>query len=308
MTPHAGCHRGHADALGRNLTRGCAAVVASPTGPRHDRGVNDSIVPPAEERLTDGWEADTPNSDTLVRMAAHVQASWPTAVATAVGRPCRATERWAGGFIADRGALSNPMVLLQPPADPSIVIGEIGALVPSTSPYFLLSPWPTPDLTQYGLALLGHPPLMVRFPSPHHVPLRPGVEVREVEDTAELAVAERVLVQGYPMPDLEPFAPGDLLGPPILDGATRIWLAYVDGRPSAIAACHRHAGATLVEYVATLPEARGRGAGTAVTWAATLAHPTDPSVLVASDEGRPVYEAMNYVAIERWTAWLRPAR
>ena len=109
------------------------------------------------------------------------------------------------------------------------------------------------------------------------------------------------------MPDLEPLTPGDLLGPPILDGRTRIWLAYVDGRPSAVAACHHHAGATLVEFVATLPAARGRGAGAAVTWAATLANEAHPAVLVASDEGRPIYESMGYVAIERWTAWLRPA-
>jgi hypothetical protein len=43
-----------------------------------------------------------------------------------------------------------------------------------------------------------------------------------------------------------------------------------------------------------------------VTWAATLADPARPAMLVASDDGRPVYEAMGYVAIERWAAWLRP--
>jgi hypothetical protein len=29
-------------------------------------------------------------------------------------------------------------------------------------------------------------------------------------------------------------------------------------------------------------------------------------VLIASDEGRPVYERLGYVAVERWTVWLRP--
>lgn len=282
-------------------------VVAPPTASGDDGRVSDSIVPPAGEHLTDGWEADTPDSDTLVRMAAHVQASWPTAVARAAGRPWQATERWAGGFLADRGALSNPMVLLQPPDDPSAVLGEMAALVPPTSPYLLLSPWLAPDLSPHGLVLVGHPPLMVRFPSAHAIPSPHGVEVREVGGATELAVAERVLVEGYPMPELEPLTPGDLLAPPILDGRTRIWVGYVDGRPCAVAAGHHHGGVTLVEYVATLPAARGRGAGAAVTWAATLAHPTDPAILLASDEGRPVYEAMGYVAIERWTAWLRPS-
>jgi GNAT superfamily N-acetyltransferase len=117
-----------------------------------------------------------------------------------------------------------------------------------------------------------------------------------------------VLVEGYPMPELEPLRPGNLLGSGILAAATRIWLGWVDGEPVAVAAAHRHAGATLVEYVATMPQARGRGAGAAVTWAATLAHPEEPAVLIASDDGRPLYERMGYLAIERWTAWLRLAR
>ena len=67
-------------------------------------------------------------------------------------------------------------------------------------------------------------------------------------------------------------------------------------------------GAVLVEYVAALATARGRGAGAAATWAATLCVPDLPAVLIASDDGRPLYEAMGYVAIERWTAWVRPSR
>ena len=47
--------------------------------------------------------------------------------------------------------------------------------------------------------------------------------------------------------------------------------------------------------------------GAAVTWAATSADPDVPAVLVASDDGRPTYERMSDAALERWTAWLRPA-
>jgi GNAT superfamily N-acetyltransferase len=202
--------------------------------------------------------------------------------------------------------LSNAVVLLRPPTDVGALLAEVAELIPPGSPYYLLSRWQEPDLTPHGLVLLGYPPLMVRFPSPHEVPARRGVEVLEVADPHELAIAERLLVEGYPMPDLEPLSPGDLLGPAILSPATKVWLARVDGAPAAVAAAHLHAGVTLVEYVATLPAARGRGAGSAVTWAATLADPTRPAMLVASDDGRPVYEAMGYVAIERWAAWLRP--
>lgn len=268
--------------------------------------VTESIVPPEGERLVHGWEPDVPVDDTLVRQAALVHASWPVEVARALGRPSHRSDAWAGGKIGDRGALTNPVVLLQPGLDAATLVAEIDELIQPPTPYFLLSPWMVPDMAPHGLELLGHPPLMVRFPAP---PPRgattSSADVREVVTAADLEVAERVLVEGYPMPELQPFSPGGLLAPGVLDGPTRFWVGYVDGRPAAVAAAHPHAGVTLVEYVATLPLARGRGVGSAVTWAATLSSPKAPAVLVASDDGRPVYERMGFVAIERWTAWLR---
>jgi hypothetical protein len=171
------------------------------------------MVPPEGEHLTTGWEADLPPEDTLVRQAVLVHASWPVAVAGAAGRPRRSAARWAGGWIGDRGALTNPVILTQPMTRAEDVLEEINALFPPDVPYLLLNPWPTPDLGEHGLTLIGHPPLMVRFPGPPP-PLRrwPG-EVREIRDPTELTVAERVLVEGYPMPELDPLTPGDLLGP-----------------------------------------------------------------------------------------------
>ena len=266
------------------------------------------MVPPEGEQLTTGWEPDLPPEDTLVRQAVLVHASWPVAVAGAAGRPRRSAARWAGGWIGDRGALTNPVILTQPMMRAGDALEEINALFPLDVPYLLLSPWPTPDLREFGFALIGHPPLMVRFPGLPAPPRWWPGEVREIRDPTELTVAERVLVEGYPMPELDPLTPGDLLGPTLLQTATRIWLAWLDGAPVAVAAAHSAAGVTLVEYVATLPAARGRGAGAAVTWAATVADPDRPTVLIASDDGRPVYARMGYLAVERWTAWLRPAR
>ncbi|HZJ04245.1 MAG TPA: hypothetical protein VFD59_02090 [Nocardioidaceae bacterium] len=191
-------------------------------------------------------------------------------VARAAGRPWRSEAGWAGAWIGDRGALTNPVILVQPMSDPTVVLDEVDELFAPHVPYFLISPWPTPDLRSHGLELLGHPPLMVRFPAVRHVPTWPGVEVQEVRNADELAIAERILVEGYPMPDIEPLTAGGLLGPSILQASIRVWIGSVDGRPASVAAAHLHAGATLVEYVAALTTARGRGAGAAVTWAATL--------------------------------------
>jgi GNAT superfamily N-acetyltransferase len=267
-----------------------------------------SSIPPADEHLTTGWEHDLPAEDTLVRQAVLVHASWPVHIARGTGRPWHSTPEWAGGWIGDRGALTNWVVPTQPLTDPAGLLSQVDELFPAHIPYALIAAWPTSDLRQHGLVLLGHPPLMVRWPGPRPAPTTQRVEVREVGDAAELAVAERVLVDGYPMPELQPLTPGDLLGPAILDDRTRVWLARVDGGPAAMAAAHLHAGVTMVEYVAALPRARGRGAGSVVTWAATLADPDRPAVLLASDDGRPVYERMGYRAVERWTLWLRPGR
>ena len=201
--------------------------------------MTESILPDEGEHLTDGWEPEVRADDTLKRRAVLVHASWPVAVADALGRPLRRTDRWAGALLGASGALVNPVILTQPvpEEEAGTLVAETAELIPPGTPYFLLSPWLTPDLTRHGLVLIGHTPLMIRFPAPQ------------------------------PRPD----------------------------------------PAVLVEYVAALPAARGKGAGAAVTWAATLADPSLPAVLVASDDGRPAYERMGCLHLERWTAWVRPA-
>lgn len=269
--------------------------------------MTESVLPQAGEHLTNGWEPDTAADDTLKRRAVLVQASWPIAVASALDAPARRTDRWAGALIGDSGELTNPVILTQPVHESAAgsLVAEIADLIPAGTPYFLLNPWLGPDLAPHGLALLGYPPLMVRFPAPRPSRDPEGIHVAEVHDADGLALAEQVLITGYPLPGS---APGSVLRPGLLDGTTRVWLGYADGEAVSVAAAHQAAGATLVEYVAALPAARGRGAGAAVTWAATLADPDVPAVLVASDDGRPTYERMGYLALERWSAWLRPAR
>jgi hypothetical protein len=266
--------------------------------------MTDSIVPDPGEHLTTGWEPDAPVDDTLKRRAVFVHASWPLAVAAATARPSRRTDRWSGAWIGDSGALTNPVFLTAPLSadDAADVVAEIGDLIPPHVPYFLASPWQHPDLRPHGLELLGYPPLMVRLPAPAPDTSRPAVTVTEASTAEHLAQAERVLIEGYPMPGAPP---GSIFGADLLGGPTRVWLGTVDGEPASVAAAHVAAGAVLVEYVAALPTARGRGAGAAVTWAATLSEPDLPAVLISSDDGRPTYERMGYLALERWTAWLR---
>ena len=51
--------------------------------------------------------------------------------------------------------------------------------------------------------------------------------------------------------------------------------------------------------------ASGSSETAALTWRATLADPTLPSLLIATEEGRPVYEHMGYTSLFRFTLWSR---
>jgi hypothetical protein len=267
-----------------------------------------SLAADDDEVLTTGWEPDVPASDSIVRAAVLVHGSWAVTLARAMGRPWHDEAGWAAGQTTDRVALANWVVLKQPLLDVSAVVADAGSVMPDTAPYVLLSPWPTGDLRPLGLLPVGHPPLMYRPATPDAtIDVSADLHVTWITEVADLVEAERVLVDGYPVPELQPFQPGTLYDPSILEEAsTRIALGRLDGEPVATAAVHVANGLNLVESVAVMPQARGRGAGRAVTAAVTAAIADQPSVLIASDDGQPVYERLGYLRIERWTIWLRP--
>lgn len=255
--------------------------------------------------MTD-WDPRRPADDTIVRQAYLATASWPVEIAKQAGRPWHEGEQWAGAWLGDHGTLTNPVVLVRPLEEPAKLIEELDRFFPPGVPYVVVSPWPTTDLAVYGLSLLGHFPLMARSPAPEPAGRRLGVSVREVSGTDELLAAERLFATAYPEPGLLPLLRDDDAEITVMRDPLRVWLAYLDDEPVAVAAAHVAAGVQLVLDVATLPEARGHGAGTAVSWAATRCEPGLPAVLGASDAGRPIYAGMGYVPITRWASWLRP--
>jgi len=94
------------------------------------------------------------------------------------------------------------------------------------------------------------------------------------------------------------------LYPPAMldDSRVRAFLGSVDGSAVATSVAIR-TGATLGVYsIGTVPEARGRGYGSALTW--HLMRDADPgwevAVLQASEMGRPVYERMGFQLVREF--------
>jgi GNAT superfamily N-acetyltransferase len=227
--------------------------------------------------------------------------------ARAVGRPCSRDDGLVAAWIGDRGMFTNGAIVLTPQEEWDGLLDRVAAVIPPGTTATLISPYATPDLSDRGWTLIGHPPLMARMPGAAHAPAVPAeLRIHEVVDRDGLEVFERTLIEGYPMPDMLPYEWGRFYDEPVLGGPTRLWVGYVDGEPVATAAVHVAAGVNNVEMIATAQSARGRGYGAAVTWAATTADPALPAILIASDLGRPVYERLGYTALTRWTMWLRP--
>lgn len=258
--------------------------------------------------LQTGWEPGAPADDTVTRQAllAHIARAELSARAT--------TGRWeVGGDVALAdlglpGLFGNHAFATQP--------GRVGAAVdhadsffPPERPYVLWSPFFTGDLTHRGLELVGHPPLMWRPTTAPAPPLRDGLHIEEVSEPEALATFERTLIDAYPLPEWAGLEPGSVFTPGVLgSGAMHYWVGSVGDRPVCTASATVHAGVNLVEWVSTSPNARGRGFGASITFAAATADPASPAVLLASDDGRPVYERLGFVAVARWTLWARPGR
>ncbi|WP_052391385.1 GNAT family N-acetyltransferase [Streptomyces sp. NRRL B-24484] len=132
--------------------------------------------------------------------------------------------------------------------------------------------------------------------------------VREARCPEELAEAERVVVDGFPMPARLLLAPGTMLPPGLLEApGHRTWVARVDDRPAGACVSYDDGTAVGVYSVATLPEHRSRGIGRAVVAAALAARPDRVATLTSTLLGEPLYRRLGFAehGVARW--WRYPA-
>jgi GNAT superfamily N-acetyltransferase len=134
------------------------------------------------------------------------------------------------------------------------------------------------------------------------------LRIDEAADDELLSAFEAVLVDGFPMEELQPPRPGCVLDGRALDASFHCWVGSVGRKPVAACAAYFTPDVVLVAWVATLPGYRGRGYGAALTWAALREAPRLAAALIASDAGRPVYERLGFLPVARVTCLVMTER
>jgi ribosomal protein S18 acetylase RimI-like enzyme len=148
----------------------------------------------------------------------------------------------------------------------------------------------------------------------HPIPARngasmlPDLDIREATDAEGLAAHIRAAAVGFGIPAewLRPLITGDLLG----HRDVRLYVGYHDDEP-VVAGLGVRVDTTIGIYnIATVPDARRRGYGTAMT--ERIIHDgardgCDVAVLQASEAGKPVYERMGFRTVVEYDAYSDPA-
>jgi GNAT superfamily N-acetyltransferase len=154
-------------------------------------------------------------------------------------------------------------------------------------------------------------PGMVAFPIDHDLIGRaspPELEIRRVTDAGGIDVHCRVVTAGFgsdPAVALGTVCP-DLLG----RGDCVVYVGHVDGSP-VVSGLGWRTGRTIGVYsIATVPSARRRGFGAAMTArvvADGVAAGCDVAALQASEMGRPIYERLGFRTVIRYAEYVDPA-
>jgi GNAT superfamily N-acetyltransferase len=161
-------------------------------------------------------------------------------------------------------------------------------------------------LRAMGLELVASRPAMamrVDDVAPPQVP--GGVEILRVTDPQLLADLVEVEVGAFETDRI--VAEGLLAASQLRLPNVRLYAAIADDRAVAQAVTNTQRGAVGVFGVATLPEYRRRGIGTAITAFAIddVRDEADLAWLQSTDMGRPLYERMGFRPVSDWDVWVR---
>jgi hypothetical protein len=256
--------------------------------------------------MENGWLADTPVGDTLLRRFVFNQADHNEEIA---GAHSGRVERTDDAFLADAACpvpYMNQAILARPvlSADDR-VLDVVEGFFDRRTGVTLLSIWPTPDLSGRGWSLVGHPALVARAPGAIPPTSHEGVEVTRAESAADFETAERIAIEGYPIESAMGAPPGSVLPAALASGPVTVRLGVLDGEAVAVGNVFVGQGVVNLCLGATLPAARRRGVWEALVWARVAEDPQLPAVAYTSDYSRPGFIRMGFLPITRCTLWYR---
>ncbi|WP_369184311.1 GNAT family N-acetyltransferase [Streptomyces sp. Y1] len=206
------------------------------------------------------------------------------------------------GFVAvDGDERAGLRILIQEPDLDPAELAEVSELVRrAVGPVTAEDPYSSTDLNHLGMRNW-QMPVMLRLPGPAGEPASDVIRVRRPED---LQAAERVVIDGFELDTFEPYRPGELFPPALLDQpGVDVFVASIDGAPAGACVSVVADGFGSHYWVGTSSAFRSRGAGRAVMLGA-LAHLADlPATLTSSKLGRPLYESLGYVVASPSTWW-----
>ena len=160
--------------------------------------------------------------------------------------------------------------------------------------------WLGDRLLAHGLVLDGIAPALAVPLEGWSAPPRPhGVSIEVVADATAFHDAMDVMFEGFEMPpEVQPLFEERFRGYTVGSELTqRTYVARLEGRPVATSLGSALDGIVAIYNVATVPAARRRGAGGAVTAAAMADAQADGArwaILETSEMGRSVYERLGF--------------
>jgi hypothetical protein len=228
----------------------------------------------------------------LIARSADVAAAWHSAWLTALGLRFERSDRvWR--------ALDAPpfiywtAITLDESATAADLAGARGTVCDA---------WSAIDLEPHGYAATARDPWFHRPPGPLVEPAPPELEVVHVRSPAEAEEFERTSLRGFADDEERELETGSIHPASILtDRRMTMLTGRVHGRPVAAAMSYRVEDMVGIYGVTTVPSARRRGYGTALT--ATLIDASVDASLSPSAMAQGIYRQLGFEHVGELTMW-----
>jgi GNAT superfamily N-acetyltransferase len=153
-----------------------------------------------------------------------------------------------------------------------------------------------------------HPLMATNLDVLEDVPVPDGLEIRKVVDKATLPVWSRVFLVGHGLERLLESGSRTFQSVGVEDGQpVAKYLGFYNGVPVASSQVFYGKRVARLNFVSTMPEARGKGIGSAISRASLLSARDlgyKVAVLTATEMGYPIYRRLGFDEIGNWDYYI----